>query len=87
MATHSSILAWIIPMDRGAWQAAVHGVTESDTTEGLSAAQQSPRAKHCAGCCPGIRSLHGNAGRKVPLYFKLNMMFNIIVNNNIDKII
>ena len=29
MATHSSILAWRIPIDRGAWQAAVHGVTES----------------------------------------------------------
>ena len=28
MATHSSILAWRIPMDRGAWQAAVHGVTK-----------------------------------------------------------
>ena len=25
MATHSSILAWRIPMDRGAWQAIVHG--------------------------------------------------------------
>ena len=26
MVTHSSILAWRIPMDRGAWQATVHGV-------------------------------------------------------------
>ena len=26
MATHSSILAWRIPMDRGAWQATVHAV-------------------------------------------------------------
>ena len=32
MATHSSILAWRIPMDRGAWQAKVHGITESDMT-------------------------------------------------------
>ena len=32
MATHSSILAWRIPMDRGAWRATVHGVTESDMT-------------------------------------------------------
>ena len=31
MATHSSILAWRIPMDRGAWWATVHGVTESWT--------------------------------------------------------
>ena len=29
MATHSSILAWRIPMDRGAWQATVHGVAKS----------------------------------------------------------
>ena len=36
MATHSSILAWRIPTDRGAWRATVHGVTESDTTEQLS---------------------------------------------------
>ena len=27
MATHSSILAWRIPMDRGAWEATIHGVT------------------------------------------------------------
>ena len=31
MATHSSILAWRISMDRGAWQATVHGVAESRT--------------------------------------------------------
>ena len=31
MATHSSILAWRSPMDRRAWWATVHGVTESDT--------------------------------------------------------
>ena len=29
MATHSSILAWKISMDRGAWQAKVHEVTKS----------------------------------------------------------
>ena len=33
MATRSSILAWRIPMDRGAWRATVHGVEESDLTE------------------------------------------------------
>ena len=31
MATHSSILAWRIPMDRGAWQATVHEVSKSWT--------------------------------------------------------
>ena len=31
MATHSSILAWRIPMDRGAWRAAAHGVAKSQT--------------------------------------------------------
>ena len=31
MATHSSILAWRIPMDRGAWSATMHGVAKSCT--------------------------------------------------------
>ena len=28
MATHSSMLAWRIPMDRGAWPATVHGIAK-----------------------------------------------------------
>ena len=36
LATHSSILAWKIPMDRGARQAAVRGITELDRTKKLS---------------------------------------------------
>ena len=44
METHSCILAWRIPMDRGVWQATIHGVTKSQTlceimTEWLSTAQ------------------------------------------------
>ena len=31
MATHSSILAWEIPMDRGAWWVTVHGVAKGQT--------------------------------------------------------
>ena len=31
MTTHSSILAWIIPMDRGAWRATVRRVSKSWT--------------------------------------------------------
>ena len=31
MATHSRILAWRIPMDRGAWQSIIHGVAKSWT--------------------------------------------------------
>ena len=33
MATHSSILAWRIPTDRGAWRAIVHGVAKSRTRQ------------------------------------------------------
>ena len=31
MATHSSILVWRIPMDRGAWWATVYGIPKSQT--------------------------------------------------------
>ena len=31
MAIYSSILAWRIPTDRGAWQAIVHGVAKGST--------------------------------------------------------
>ena len=40
MATHSSIVAWRIPKDRGAWRATVHGAAESDMTERLSTAHR-----------------------------------------------
>ena len=42
MATHISIPAWKIPMDRGAWQATVHGVTK-DRTQLSDQAQHSIR--------------------------------------------
>ena len=31
MATHSSMLSWRIPMDRGAWQVIIYGVAKSWT--------------------------------------------------------
>ena len=33
MVVHSSILAWKVPVDRGAWWATVHRVTELGRTE------------------------------------------------------
>jgi len=39
MATHSSILAWRIPMDRGVWLAIFHEVAKSWTRLRVSTAQ------------------------------------------------
>ena len=33
MAIDSSIFAWTIPKNRGAWRSTVHGVTELDMTD------------------------------------------------------
>ena len=39
VATHSNVIAWRIPMDRGTWQGTVHGVAEEDQTEQPSTSQ------------------------------------------------
>ena len=45
MGSHSSILAWRIPMDRGAWWATVHRVAKSRTRlKRLSMHAQASRA-------------------------------------------
>ena len=45
METHSSILAWRIPMDRGVCQATVHGVAKSQPrVRGEAAFSSLPRA-------------------------------------------
>ena len=31
MVTYSSILAWRIPIDRGAWQTTAHGIAKNQT--------------------------------------------------------
>ena len=43
--THSSILAWRIPMDRGAWRATVHGVTKSRVTKSFTQALNGEKTK------------------------------------------
>ena len=46
MATHSSILAWRTPMERGAWWAAVHRFAKSQTQlKPVSTAQQTKTPK------------------------------------------
>ena len=45
MATHSDILAWRNPMDRGAWRATVNGVAELDTTWQLNNNKELTRIK------------------------------------------
>ena len=50
MATHSTILTWRISMDRGTWQATVHGVTKSQTRLS-NCAQAHQITSHCRALC------------------------------------
>ena len=49
MATHSSILAWKASMDRGVWQAIVHGVAKSQTQLNVHAFSQLILVWPCSG--------------------------------------
>ena len=54
MATHSSILAWRIPLDRGAWWATVHRVAKSHTRlKQLSNDSSGPGSPGTTRLCPG----------------------------------
>ena len=59
MAAHSSILAWSISMDRGAWWATVNGITESDTVEQLNTAGWSPMGLLSLPSCVPVAELFG----------------------------
>ena len=69
MVAYSSILAWENPIERRAWQATVHGVIKSDTTERLTLTFNN--ARHL--CClelkqnPGteLRSWGKNPGFRI----------------------
>ena len=62
MATHSSILAWRIPMDRGAWRATVHGVTKS-WTHLRDLAQHTGRQAQEEGCpTQDLNTMSGELG-------------------------
>ena len=49
METHSSILVWRTPLNRRAWQATVHEVTELHMTEWLTMAHSNPLQYSCLG--------------------------------------
>ena len=56
-ATHFSIRAWRIPMDRGAWQASPWSHKEPDTTEQQSTAQHSHLNHNYRGTWQGVLSM------------------------------
>ena len=68
MATHSSILAWKNPMDRGAWQAnGPWGHKELDTTEQLTVSLCSVLSNH-ENVCQTRNKNRGKYGRSLVTY-------------------
>ena len=64
MATHSSILAWRIPQDRGGWWSTVHRVIkESDMTRNLNVYLQIPDFSTSAPHS-NLKQLEGNKAQK-----------------------
>ena len=59
MAAHSRVLAWRIPMGRGAWRATGHAVAESNTAERQTLSPSSVKPeKECleASCRKGTQN-------------------------------
>ena len=65
LATYSNILAWKIPMDRGAWQAKNQRVAESDMTEQPALSLSS---------IPNRRETHRSVLNEPPLSTQLTWM-------------
>ena len=65
MATHSSILAWRIPVDRGAWRATAHGVARvGHETESLSTSTENTRPEFCGvGACSVLLQPEAGGGQ------------------------
>ena len=73
MATHSRIIAWRIPMDRGSWWVTVHGIAKSQTQlkqlstahgrgegfPGGSVVKNVPASAGDAGSIPGLERTPG----------------------------
>ena len=73
------------PMDRGAWQATVHGVTESDTTEHEPIQALQLGRPQLLGICPGAPGLNSEADEGS--YFKsLSGVLPMSTNNQASKL-
>ena len=72
MATHSSVLAWRSPMDRGAWRTAVHGVRVRHSSA-QHVTEKAPQPTHYA-------SIHGHPpGQALFLMLEISENIKILV--------
>jgi len=75
VGTHCSVLAWRIPMDRGAWQATVYGVTQNRTQlKRLSTQALIPlREMQYSQCVSHVSG--SSAGVEFAVMVELNLLF------------